>query len=187
MLNQGNASTSFLSSMLKLTRQHLFTCLPRQRWVQVKRTLLTQSYAQGPTSVCTRMDTFIHVHVEWRHAEQGNSHHSFNIPSQSILMRSYRSTALAQRRQNRSIYPVIAHSALISLDRTSVSSDLTIDSVVSRHQGQRLTYSELQAESNALAWGLRDVGVKKGDRVAVSMGNCLEYAIVRFLPLSTLP
>lgn len=41
-----------------------------------------------------------------------------------------------------------------------------------------MTYKELQAQSNALAWGLRDVGVRKGDRVAISMGNCVEYAIV---------
>ena len=127
------------------------------------------------------------MYLRRRHAEQGTSHRFFNIPSRSILTRSYRSTAHVQRRWTPSIYPVIVHSVLLSLDRIYVSSDLTVDSVVSRHQGQRLTYSELQARSNALAWGLRDVGVKKGDRVAVSMGNCLEYAIVCSPPVSALP
>ena len=52
------------------------------------------------------------------------------------------------------------------------------DSVVSRHQQSRLTYEALHEQSNALACGLVNVGVKKGDRVAVSLGNNLEYAIV---------
>jgi len=50
--------------------------------------------------------------------------------------------------------------------------------VVSRHQQSRLTYDALDTKSNALARGLLNVGVKKGDRVAVSLGNNLEYAIV---------
>jgi non-ribosomal peptide synthetase component F len=50
--------------------------------------------------------------------------------------------------------------------------------VVSRHQGRRLTYGELWEESNKLASGLGKLGVRKGDRVAVSMGNSLEYAVV---------
>ena len=50
--------------------------------------------------------------------------------------------------------------------------------MVSRHQQQRLTYRALDEKSNALARGLLEVGVKKGDRIAVSLGNNLEYAIV---------
>ncbi|KAM5474892.1 hypothetical protein MferCBS49748_000300 [Microsporum ferrugineum] len=51
--------------------------------------------------------------------------------------------------------------------------------VISRHQGQRVTYEELDRKSNSLARGLVSTGVKKGDRVAVSLGNGMEYAIVR--------
>ncbi|KAI4121643.1 MAG: hypothetical protein LQ338_006250 [Usnochroma carphineum] len=40
--------------------------------------------------------------------------------------------------------------------------------VISRHQRTRLTYNGLDLRSNALARGLQDLGVKKGDRVAGS-------------------
>ena len=51
--------------------------------------------------------------------------------------------------------------------------------VISRPQG-RLTYSQLDADSNVLAHGLQSLGVKKGDRVAVSLGNNLEFATVTY-------
>jgi non-ribosomal peptide synthetase component E (peptide arylation enzyme) len=51
-------------------------------------------------------------------------------------------------------------------------------SVISRHQQIRLTYEALDRDSNALARGLASLGVKKGDRVAVSLGNNAEYATV---------
>lgn len=51
--------------------------------------------------------------------------------------------------------------------------------VISRAQGQRLTYNELNVKSSALAKGLQQLGVKKGDRVGVSLGNNVEFAIVR--------
>ena len=50
--------------------------------------------------------------------------------------------------------------------------------VVSRHQQTRLTYDALDYKSTALAHGLMNVGVGKGDRVAVSLGNNIENAIV---------
>lgn len=50
--------------------------------------------------------------------------------------------------------------------------------VVSRHQQLRLTYHALDGKSSALARGLLGRGVKRGDRVAVSLGNNIEYAIV---------
>ena len=52
--------------------------------------------------------------------------------------------------------------------------------VVSSHQKQRLTYHELNRKANAVAQGLRDVGVQKGERVAVMLGNNIEYAIVTY-------
>jgi len=58
------------------------------------------------------------------------------------------------------------------------SSILTSSSVISRHQQTILTYSALDIQSNALARGLANIGVKKGDRVAVSLGNNIEFATV---------
>lgn len=55
--------------------------------------------------------------------------------------------------------------------------------VVSRHQRTRLTYDGLDRKSDDLARGLLQRGVKKGDRVAVSLGNNIEYAIVRGLEI----
>ncbi|KAL8991841.1 MAG: hypothetical protein Q9169_007603 [Polycauliona sp. 2 TL-2023] len=52
--------------------------------------------------------------------------------------------------------------------------------VVSRHQQIRLTYDDLDRRSNALARGLRDHGVKRGDRVAVSLGNNIEFATATY-------
>ena len=52
--------------------------------------------------------------------------------------------------------------------------------MVSSHQGQRLTYRELDRKANAAARGLQDIGVKKWDRVAVMLGNNIEYAIATY-------
>ena len=49
---------------------------------------------------------------------------------------------------------------------------------MSSHQNIRLSYHELDQKSDALAKGMISKGVKKGDRVAVSLGNSVEYAIV---------
>jgi len=43
-----------------------------------------------------------------------------------------------------------------------------------------LTYRELDERSNALAHGLRERGVEKGDRVAVSLGNNWEFAVATY-------
>jgi acyl-CoA synthetase (AMP-forming)/AMP-acid ligase II len=53
-----------------------------------------------------------------------------------------------------------------------------LTSVVSKHQNDRVSYASLDARSNALARGLESVGVKKGDRVGVMLGNSMEYAVV---------
>lgn len=52
------------------------------------------------------------------------------------------------------------------------------NAVISRAQRQRLTYDELDRKSNSLAVGLQNLGVKKGERVCVSLGNNVEFAIV---------
>lgn len=53
------------------------------------------------------------------------------------------------------------------------------NSVISKHQNERLTYASLDAKSNSLARGLQSVGVQKGKRVGVMLGNSMEHAVVR--------
>jgi acyl-CoA synthetase (AMP-forming)/AMP-acid ligase II len=52
--------------------------------------------------------------------------------------------------------------------------------VISRAQKERLTYRDLDERSNILARGLQEKGVKKGDRVVVSLGNNWEYAVTNY-------
>ncbi|KAG5807851.1 hypothetical protein H9Q74_008063 [Fusarium xylarioides] len=47
--------------------------------------------------------------------------------------------------------------------------------VASHHQNKSLTYSQADARSDNLAKGLASLGVRKGDRVAILMGNEIEY------------
>ncbi|KAK3330597.1 acetyl-CoA synthetase-like protein [Apodospora peruviana] len=42
------------------------------------------------------------------------------------------------------------------------------------------TYEKLDLVSNTLAHSLRSLGIKKGDRVAVSLGNCPEFAALSY-------
>jgi acyl-CoA synthetase (AMP-forming)/AMP-acid ligase II len=53
-------------------------------------------------------------------------------------------------------------------------------SVISKHQNIRVSYDDLHTQSTALAHGLAGIGVKKGDRVAVSLGNNVEFAIATY-------
>ncbi len=41
--------------------------------------------------------------------------------------------------------------------------------------GEKMTYSELNSEANRIANGLAEIGVKKGDRVALFLRNSLDY------------
>ncbi|KAJ5061494.1 hypothetical protein J3E74DRAFT_464206 [Bipolaris maydis] len=54
------------------------------------------------------------------------------------------------------------------------------DAIISHHQRIRLTYDALDRDSNRLARGLQNLGVKKGDRVAVSLGNNIEFATITY-------
>ena len=54
------------------------------------------------------------------------------------------------------------------------------NAVISRHQNAILTYSVLDEQSNSISRGLQSLGVKKGDRVAVSLGNNLEFASLTY-------
>lgn len=52
--------------------------------------------------------------------------------------------------------------------------------VASDHQQQSLTYAQIHKRSDDLAKGMASLGVKKGDRVAILMGNRVEYVEVFF-------
>ncbi|KAF2029107.1 acetyl-CoA synthetase-like protein [Setomelanomma holmii] len=54
------------------------------------------------------------------------------------------------------------------------------NAVISHHQRTILTYDSLDRDSNKLARGLQNIGVKKGDRVAVSLGNNTEFATTTY-------
>ena len=47
--------------------------------------------------------------------------------------------------------------------------------IVSRHQGLRLTYRELEHEVERTAWGLWGMGIRPGDRVGMWAANCAEW------------
>ncbi|TGO74210.1 hypothetical protein BELL_0299g00010 [Botrytis elliptica] len=52
--------------------------------------------------------------------------------------------------------------------------------LISRSQNVKLTYRELDEKSNVIACGLRNLGVQKGDRVAVSLGNGWEFGAITY-------
>ncbi|KAI5305453.1 hypothetical protein KEM56_004390 [Ascosphaera pollenicola] len=66
---------------------------------------------------------------------------------------------------------------MLQMSALAVNDQKLCEGVISRHQNQRLTYDELDRKSNSLARGFAAQGIKKGDRVAVSLGNNIEHAI----------
>jgi acyl-CoA synthetase (AMP-forming)/AMP-acid ligase II len=52
--------------------------------------------------------------------------------------------------------------------------------VIARHQNATITYQDLDIQSDALALGLERQGVQKGDRVAVMLGNGVEYCVATY-------
>ncbi|MBN1104787.1 MAG: AMP-binding protein [Deltaproteobacteria bacterium] len=54
------------------------------------------------------------------------------------------------------------------------------DGIALSFYGRDITYRELNGLIDRAAWGLVDLGVKKGDRVAVHMENCPQFVISYF-------
>jgi fatty-acyl-CoA synthase len=54
------------------------------------------------------------------------------------------------------------------------------DALVDRSAGLRWTYAELAAEVNALALGLLELGIGKGDRVGIWSPNCAEWTLTQY-------
>ena len=52
--------------------------------------------------------------------------------------------------------------------------------LVSRHQGVRWNWAELNAEVDRVASGLLALGVDKGDRVGIWAPNCTEWTVIQF-------
>ncbi|KAI5791823.1 acyl-CoA synthetase/AMP-acid ligase-like protein II [Geopyxis carbonaria] len=52
--------------------------------------------------------------------------------------------------------------------------------VISSHQNTELSYQALHSKSTKLARGFWNQGIRKGDRVAVSLGNNIEYALATY-------
>jgi fatty-acyl-CoA synthase len=53
------------------------------------------------------------------------------------------------------------------------------EALVVRHQGIRLTWPQLAAQSARVAAGLLDLGLKTGDRVGVWASNCVEWVLLQ--------
>src|SRR5580765_6473146 len=55
-----------------------------------------------------------------------------------------------------------------------------VEALVSRHQGVRLSYSELGAQVEQVARGLLAVGIETGDRVGIWAPTCAEWTLLQF-------
>lgn len=53
------------------------------------------------------------------------------------------------------------------------------EAIVSRHQGLRLTYSELRCEVDRVAAGLWGLGIRPGDRVGMWASSCVEWVYLQ--------
>ncbi|OIW31126.1 acetyl-CoA synthetase-like protein, partial [Coniochaeta ligniaria NRRL 30616] len=71
------------------------------------------------------------------------------------------------------------HNAVIARSPTAGPETLSSHAVPEAIE-TTLTYEALDLTSNVLAHSLRSLGVKKGDRVAVSLGNCPEFAALTY-------
>lgn len=56
----------------------------------------------------------------------------------------------------------------------------TPDKIAISFYGRDITYRELDRMIDKTAWGLVDLGVNKGDRVAIHMNNCPQFVIAYF-------
>ncbi|WP_151982282.1 AMP-binding protein [Acinetobacter guerrae] len=54
------------------------------------------------------------------------------------------------------------------------------EAIISLHQNRRLSYQQLQDEVNACACSLLQLGLHKGDRLAIWSPNCVEWTIAQF-------
>jgi fatty-acyl-CoA synthase len=75
--------------------------------------------------------------------------------------------------------PLLGDTIGANLDKT-VAAFSERDALVDRTSGRRWTYEQLQDDVEAVALGLRDLGVVKGDRVGIWSPNCAEWMLVQY-------
>jgi fatty-acyl-CoA synthase len=78
-----------------------------------------------------------------------------------------------------STVPLLGETIGANLDRT-VNDHGERDALVECATGRRWTYRELTAEVDALALGLLDLGITKGDRVGIWSPNCAEWTFLQY-------
>src|SRR6202020_1557614 len=75
--------------------------------------------------------------------------------------------------------PMLADAIGENLDRTVARYPDHL-ALVDVPTGRRLSYAELNAEVNALALGLIEAGIVKGDRVGIWAPNCAEWTLTQY-------
>lgn len=75
--------------------------------------------------------------------------------------------------------PLLRETIGANFDR-SVAAGPGRDALVDRPTGRRWTYAELGAEVDALAVGLLDLGITRGDRVGLWSPNCAEWVLTQY-------
>jgi acyl-CoA synthetase (AMP-forming)/AMP-acid ligase II len=69
---------------------------------------------------------------------------------------------------------------LVDMLRSTVDRDPSADALVEVGGGPRLTYGELWDRAARVAGGLRAAGVQRGDRVAIRLGNGVDWVLAFF-------
>ncbi|KIW27223.1 uncharacterized protein PV07_06982 [Cladophialophora immunda] len=100
-------------------------------------------------------------------------------PTFSSVLRQRRGL-LTQAKAKGPLHPPLLEETVGENFARIVSAHGDRNAVISRHQNKRLTYHQLDLDSNVVAHGLQSLGVKKGDRVCVSLGNNLEFATITY-------
>jgi len=75
--------------------------------------------------------------------------------------------------------PLLGDTIGDNFDRTALAFP-DRDALVDRAAGTRWTYRELAADVDALALGLLDLGIVKGDRVGIWAPNCAEWTLTQY-------
>lgn len=75
--------------------------------------------------------------------------------------------------------PLLGDTIGANLDKT-VAAFSERDALIDRTSGRRWTYEQFADDVEAVALGLRDLGVVKGDRVGIWSPNCAEWMLVQY-------
>src|SRR5436305_9957781 len=80
--------------------------------------------------------------------------------------------------------PLLGETIGVNLER-AVAEHADREAVVSRHQGVRLTYAELDAAVDRVARGIMAAGLEVGDRLGIWSPNCVEWVLVQYASAKT--